>query len=105
MILLIDDFRDLTADRVARTFDDGIIALQECVWDYLLLDHDLGDEEVRKTGYGIVCWLEQNPQWRPKRIQLVTVNPVGRQNMVLALITMGYEQHGLEFELVSPSLD
>ena len=41
--LLIDDQRNLPADRVARTYQEGIDALAERHWDILYLDHDLGD--------------------------------------------------------------
>ena len=41
--LLIDDQRNLPADRVARTYQEGIDALAEGHWDVLYLDHDLGD--------------------------------------------------------------
>lgn len=39
--LLIDDQRNLPADRVARTFKEGIDALAEQHWNLLYLDHDL----------------------------------------------------------------
>jgi hypothetical protein len=79
--LLIDDLREIAVDRVARTFLDGIAALKEGSWDLVLLDHDLGDPNPRHTGYDILCWLEQNPQFLPGEIQLVTMNPVGRDKM------------------------
>jgi hypothetical protein len=84
--LLIDDFRELNCDKTCRTVADGIKALQEQIWDELYLDHDLGiyasDE---RTGYDVLCWLEANPQFLPKKIILVTSNPVGRQRMQQAL--------------------
>ncbi len=83
--LLIDDVRDLKADRVARTYADGIAALQEEEWDVLLLDHDLGcfDEDGREyTGYDVLCWLEENTYFLPtSEIRIVSANPVGRQRM------------------------
>jgi hypothetical protein len=83
--LLIDDQRNLKADCVARTFKDGIKQLKSSKWELLLLDHDLGcfDEKtgIEKTGYDIICWLEKNPNRLPKKIELVTSNPVGRQRM------------------------
>ena len=80
--LLIDDIRDIKADRVARTFDDGIVALKEQKWDILYLDHDLGDSDPAKTGYDILNWLEANPEYLPVEIFLVTQNPVGREKML-----------------------
>jgi len=80
--LLIDDLRNLPADRVARTFDDGIAALQnEGPWDVLLLDHDYGDPDPAKCGEGIMKFLEVNPRLKPGMIKFVTANPVGRQRM------------------------
>jgi hypothetical protein len=80
--LLIDDLRDIGADTIARTFDEGMSALQnQGPWDILYLDHDLGDPDTKKTGYNIVNWLERNPQYWPNAIQVVSSNPVGRQNI------------------------
>jgi len=96
-ILLIDDqrnFNDVT--RVARTFDEGIRALQEGNWDLLYLDHDLGDTRGSDlvprpenkndwTGYDIMCWLEQHPEKLPGRIVIVSANPVGVERMRLVV--------------------
>jgi hypothetical protein len=80
--LLIDDLRNIDADRVARTYDDGIEALtNEGPWGILFLDHDLGDPDPKKTGLGIMNFLEANLGLLPRRIFLVTSNPVGRQQM------------------------
>ena len=79
--LLIEDLRDIKATRIARTYDDGIAALQEEVWDVLYLDHDFGDNDPHKTGYGVICWLEANTEHLPRKIVLVTSNPVGRKQM------------------------
>lgn len=91
--LLIDDIRNLSADRIARNYEEGIKALQEETWDLLLLDHDLADfvedgssiviaDWNEKTGYDVMCWLEENLEHLPKSIQFVTANPVGRQRMM-----------------------
>jgi CheY-like chemotaxis protein len=97
--LMIDDQRDYNADRTARTYEDGIIALQEENWDVLMLDHDLDNPDPAKTGYQICNWLQQNPQWQPREIQLITSNPVGRDRMALALTNMGYTEiiRGLQY--------
>ena len=83
--LLIDDLRNISADVVARTFDAGIDALKNGPYDVLYLDHDLGDEDPAKTGYGIMCFIEANPQYKPNSIVLVTSNPVGRKNMQVVI--------------------
>lgn len=82
--LLIDDQKDIPAHRTARNFHDGLAALQEDSWDLLLLDHDLGHFENGRefTGYDVLLWLKENPQHLPKRIQVVSLNPVGRNRMV-----------------------
>lgn len=88
--LLIDDIREFgkqipepTGEWThAATYDAGLFALQfEGPWDLLYLDHDLGEADERKTGYGIICFLEANPMFLPKKIVLVTSNPVGRRQM------------------------
>lgn len=84
--LLIDDLRDIKADVVARTYDEGINALQNLgPFDVLFLDHDLGEADPAATGYGIMNFLEANPELLPKKIVLVTSNPVGRQNMQVVI--------------------
>jgi hypothetical protein len=84
--LLIDDMRNILCHRIARTFDDGVKALkEEGPWTALYLDHDLGDPDPAKTGYGIMCFLEANPEYLPERIVLVTSNPVGRDNMQVVI--------------------
>jgi len=89
--LLIDDFRDLKADRVARTFDDGITALRdEGPWEMLYLDHDLG-EQPPKDGYGIACWLERNINRFPEQIIIVSSNPVGVKNIERVLDRFYYK--------------
>jgi hypothetical protein len=37
------------------------------------------------TGYDVACWLEENPQFLPDQIEIVTSNPAGRRNIELAL--------------------
>lgn len=91
--LLIDDLRDVDfvnkqwnvkVTDVARTFAEGINALKEGQVDTLLLDHDLAcfdDEGNELTGYKVMLFLEENQEFLPKRIILVTSNPVGRGKM------------------------
>ena len=83
--LLIDDLRTLNVTKTARTYNAGIRALKRGPWDVLFLDHDFGDQDPRKTGYGIICWLEENTQYLPKKIILVSMNPVGRKQMQVVI--------------------
>lgn len=82
--LIIDDLpetKNVFADCVATTYREGIEALQnDGPFSIVYLDHDLGDydEGVEKTGYDIMCFLEQNLQLLPEKIVCVSRNPVGR---------------------------
>jgi hypothetical protein len=78
--------RDIDADVVARTYDEGIEALKsQGPFNILYLDHDLGDENPRHTGYGIMCFLEENQEYLPDQIVIVSSNPVGRRNMQVVI--------------------
>jgi mRNA-degrading endonuclease YafQ of YafQ-DinJ toxin-antitoxin module len=83
-ILCIDDVKTvLSATHTARTYNEAIIALtNDGPWDIVYLDHDLGG---KKTGYDILCYLENNKDLLPKEIRLITLNPVGRANMLMKL--------------------
>lgn len=78
MILLIDDVRDYHADLIARNGATGIGCLQKFPIQTLMLDHDLGDGI---TGYEVACWLEENQEYLPTTVELVTSNPVGLEKM------------------------
>lgn len=89
-ILGIDDTRELSeANVLARNYKEGIKQLElNGPWDLLLLDHDLAsfDENGKEnTGYDIVCWLEENKQYLPKKIECVSANPVGRARITLVI--------------------
>lgn len=83
--LLIDDIRDIEATVIARNYDDGIYQLQyNGPWDLLLLDHDLASYDQvgrEKTGYDVMCWLENNAEFFPSKIRCVSANPVGKQRI------------------------
>lgn len=87
--LLIDDTRDIEATVVCRNYKDGIEALRAMEkFDLLYLNHDLAsfDENGREmTGYDIVLFLEENMQFLPLDVQIVSANPVGRQKMSAVL--------------------
>lgn len=96
-VLLIDDTREESApnilrkvDLIARTFWTGRDALVKMgPWDLLLLDHDLNSFEIGTnkewTGYDIMCFLENNPWYKPERIEIVSSNPVGRARMQVVI--------------------
>ena len=95
-VLLIDDTRMEDApnilrhvDLIARTYWTGRDALVKMgPWDLLLLDHDLhsyDDQGVEWTGYSIMCFLEEFPELKPGKIEIVSSNPVGRKRMQVVI--------------------
>ena len=101
--LAIDDIRECGyCNIVARTYHDGIAALTQLgPWDCLYLDHDLGaihqqydDNGNELNGYKVVCFLEENPQYQPPFVTIISSNPTGRLNIERALMAMGYEKDG-----------
>lgn len=98
-VLLIDDTRTEEApnimrkvDLIARTYWTGKDALIKMgPWDVLLLDHDLnsfdkdGPSGGEWTGYNIMCFLEEHPEYLPGRIEIVSSNPVGRKRMQMVI--------------------
>lgn len=92
-VLLIDDLRSeefvnenwhTEVTDVARTFAEGINRLKANKYDLLLLDHDLAcfDEEGNElTGYMVMVFLEEHPEYLPKSIIPITSNPVGLTKM------------------------
>jgi hypothetical protein len=98
--ILIDDVRSIDADVICRTFDAGISALKTLgPFGILYLDHDLGElsfdggeaftevdgHRYPKNGYGVVCFLENNREFLPIEIRIVSSNPVGRRNMQVVI--------------------
>ena len=107
-MLLIDDKPDsknfgVHVDKVARTFDEGIKALQERRWDVLLLDHDLGDFDAQgkeRDGHKVATWLEEHPQFLPRRVVAVSRNPYGGDKITAAIASARRraEQEGIDTE-------
>lgn len=84
--LLIDDERNLRADDIARTYQEGIDFLSKNHYSLLLLDHDLGEE---KSGYDIMCWLEENQEHLPDKIVCVSSNPPGKKRIDMIIDKLG----------------
>lgn len=96
-VLLIDDVRKpayildkygIAVTDIAESYTSGIGMLtNNPPYDLLCLDHDLSSyleidgKVVEKTGYDVMCFLEQNPEYMPKDILFVSANPVGVENM------------------------
>jgi hypothetical protein len=106
--LLIDDIREFGEHLpipegetiTCKTFDLGIHYLTfKGPFDVLYLDHDLGEvgdfgsevpvevngERYLPTGYGIMCYLEAHPEFKPGRIVIVSSNPVGRKKIQVVI--------------------
>lgn len=60
------------------------------------LDHDLAEEHYpwncpelppkgAKTGYDVVCWMEENDVWPPGGVRVHSQNPAGAHRMWLAI--------------------
>jgi len=74
-----------------KTVPETIERLQNRKWDYLFLDHDLGDKIYVEsngselTGYHVAKFLYNNPQFKPEHIYTHSFNENGRKNIVTAL--------------------
>lgn len=71
---------------VARDYNAGVQLLATNSWDELYLDHDLGDHS--KTGYDVMCWLEEHSNRLPPKVFFVSANPVGVERMKRVLERM-----------------
>lgn len=89
MKLWVDDLRKMpdNFDYHAKTANEAIMMLQTHAFTEISLDHDLGEPSAG-TGYDVAKWIEKAAYFRfinPLKIHLHTDNPVGRQNMTLAI--------------------
>lgn len=98
MRLWLDDVRDpanfgCVGWTWAKTADEAIAHLFSGVVERASLDHDLTPAQTlpadgtiktdgEKSGYDVVCWLEQNPQfWPTGGVEVHSQNPAGIQRM------------------------
>lgn len=90
-ILFVDDIRvpQLKDDiEVVRNYNDAISCLKNNTYDYISLDHDLGED---KTGYDIAKYIVEN-QIQLKGFRVHSANIVGRFNIVQLLTHYGYKE-------------
>jgi hypothetical protein len=80
----------------AKTANEAIVNLMTGRVAKASLDHDLTQEQMVlggynarihadgvKSGYDVVCWLEQNPEYWPKDgVAVHSQNPVGKERML-----------------------
>lgn len=99
MKLWLDDIREpwkfgCVGWEWAKTAEQAVALLKTGNVEIASLDHDLTTEQMMggmigiirednvKSGYDVVLWLEQNPQyWPPKGTFVHSMNPVGRERM------------------------
>jgi hypothetical protein len=110
MILWLDDIRDpkdhgfpdavwaknywqaiavlKTGDVVSASLDHDIGACEKCTELGLHVGDMLTPETTfynncphARTGYDVLCWMEENNVWPPEGVQVHTANPVGRARM------------------------
>jgi len=89
MYLLIDDVRNFSSDIIARTAKAGKLVLKQLSGhiDELGIDHDL---TCLETGYNVVLWAIEN-DCLPDKVQVISMNPVGRKAIVSVLLDNGYQ--------------
>jgi two-component SAPR family response regulator len=67
------------------TSKQAIEELYKNKWDYVFLDHDLGEEinvpSVIDTGWEVAKWLSDHPEKQPERIIIHSFNTEGAKNM------------------------
>ena len=78
-----------------KTADEAIAAFRTGNVEEASLDHDLTPQQTlggiygqvredgQKTGYDVVVWLEEHPEyWPPKGVQVHSMNPAGAARMI-----------------------
>jgi hypothetical protein len=92
MRLWLDDVREpwkhgFIGAEWAKTADDAIARLKRGDIIFASLDHDLtlddtvGQPKGEKTGYDVVCWMEENNVWPSDGVVVHSMNPAGRARM------------------------
>lgn len=97
-ILFLDDIRTPWANGYigaswAHTADEAIALFRSGIVTFASLDHDLSEmaaigqrEKGEKTGYTVVCWLEEHPEcWPVDGVRVHSANPVGRERMLVVI--------------------
>jgi len=83
----------------AKTADEAIEILKTGEVTFASLDHDLSVEATmgnwrnERTGYDVVCWMEQNGVWPRDGVRVHSQNPVGRERMQVVI----EKQYGRRF--------
>ena len=70
-----------------KTYDEAVALLKTGNVEECSLDHDLtipqtmGEFCPEKTGYDVVCWMEENDVWPVKGTHIHSMNPSGSVRM------------------------
>ena len=92
VLLWLDDERPAPAGWTwVRTASEAIDWLSKGTVLEISMDHDLGDNEVNGTGYGLICWIEEAVAARgfvPPSIQIHSRNAAGRERMKRAVVAV-----------------
>ena len=88
MWLIVDDMRELGCNVIARTPEAGmkVLSVMVGVIECLCIDHDFG---TGKNGTDVIKFAIQS-NCLPDRVQIVSQNPVGTENIRNILIDAGY---------------
>ena len=106
MHLWLDDVRDPMAHvgpgwTWVKTADEAIAMLRTGRVSRASLDHDLSDKATacaatgrpmprgERTGYTVVCWMEEHGIWPPDGVTCHSANPVGRAR-IMAVVDRHY---------------
>lgn len=83
-----------------KTVEEAIAILETGKVRKASLDHDLSEEATmgmpkrgERTGYTVVCWMEENAVWPPEGVSVHSMNPVGRKRMQ-DVIDRHYKRNG-----------
>lgn len=94
MKLWLDDIRDPARMgwigwTWVKTADEAIALLATGEVFEASLDHDLSvaatmgmPAPAERTGYTVVCWMEEHGVWPPGGVRVHSINPVGRRRML-----------------------
>lgn len=97
MNLWLDDIRKpwdhgCVGWRWAKTADEAISLLQAGKIERASLDHDLSEQATlgnpapnERTGYTVICWMEEHGVWPAKGVRIHSMNPSGRDKMLAAI--------------------
>ena len=98
MTLWLDDIRKpwmhgFLGAEWAKTSEEAIALLKTGRVTFASLDHDLSEmatigmlQPGERTGYDVVLWLEEHPEfWPPDGVRVHSMNPAGKQRMQQAI--------------------